>query len=35
VVVRDEAVLPTSSDVIDVLSNYTAFQDWREKSKPC
>jgi lipid II isoglutaminyl synthase (glutamine-hydrolysing) len=35
VVVHDEALLPTSSDVIDVLSNYTAFQDWREKSGPC
>jgi UDP-N-acetylmuramyl tripeptide synthase len=35
VVVHDEALLPTSADVIDVLSNYTAFQDWREKSKPC
>jgi UDP-N-acetylmuramyl tripeptide synthase len=35
VVVRDEALLPASTDVIDVLSNYTAFQDWREKSGPC
>jgi lipid II isoglutaminyl synthase (glutamine-hydrolysing) len=35
VVVRDEATLPASSDVINVLSNYTAFQDWREKSSPC
>jgi UDP-N-acetylmuramyl tripeptide synthase len=35
VVVRDEATLPTSSDVINVLANYTAFQDWREKSGPC
>jgi UDP-N-acetylmuramyl tripeptide synthase len=35
VVVRDEAMLPSSSEVIDVLSNYTAFQDWREKSGPC
>jgi lipid II isoglutaminyl synthase (glutamine-hydrolysing) len=35
VVVGDEALLPSSSDVIDVLSNYTAFQDWREKSGPC
>lgn len=35
VVVRDEASLPTSTGVIDVLSNYTAFQDWREKSGPC
>jgi lipid II isoglutaminyl synthase (glutamine-hydrolysing) len=35
VVVRDEDSLPTSTQVIDVLSNYTAFQDWREKSRPC
>jgi UDP-N-acetylmuramyl tripeptide synthase len=35
VVVHDEALLPTSGDVIDVLSNYTAFQEWREKSSPC
>jgi UDP-N-acetylmuramyl tripeptide synthase len=35
VVVHDEALLPTSSDVINVLSNYTAFQDWRERSGPC
>jgi hypothetical protein len=35
VVVRDEAQLPPSSDVIDVLANYTAFQEWREKSTAC
>ena len=35
VVVGDEASLPPSPDVIDVLSNYTAFQDWRVKSEPC
>jgi UDP-N-acetylmuramyl tripeptide synthase len=35
VVVRDEALLPPSSDVINVLANYTAFQDWRQKSGPC
>jgi UDP-N-acetylmuramyl tripeptide synthase len=35
VVVRDEALLPPSSDVINVLANYTAFQDWRERSGPC
>lgn len=34
-VVRDDAVLPPSNDVINVLSNYTAFQDWREKTSPC
>jgi UDP-N-acetylmuramyl tripeptide synthase len=35
VVVSDEASLPRSGEVIDVLSNYTAFQDWRKKSAPC
>ena len=35
VVVNNETVLPTSSDVVDVLSNYTAFQEWREKTSPC
>jgi UDP-N-acetylmuramyl tripeptide synthase len=35
VVVGDEASLPPSPHVIDVLSNYTAFQDWRVKSEPC
>jgi UDP-N-acetylmuramyl tripeptide synthase len=35
VVVSDEASLPRSSEVIDVLSNYTAFQDWRKRSGPC
>jgi UDP-N-acetylmuramyl tripeptide synthase len=35
VVVRDEGTLPTSSGVVDVLANYTAFQDWRAKSGPC
>jgi UDP-N-acetylmuramyl tripeptide synthase len=34
-VVHDEDLLPSSNVVIDVLSNYTAFQDWREKSRPC
>ncbi len=34
-VVNDEASLPTSPVVINVISNYTAFQDWREKSEPC
>jgi hypothetical protein len=35
VVVRDESTLPASSLVTNVLANYTAFQDWREKSGPC
>jgi UDP-N-acetylmuramyl tripeptide synthase len=35
VVVDSESVLPASSDVVDVLSNYTAFQEWREKTSPC
>jgi UDP-N-acetylmuramyl tripeptide synthase len=35
VVVTDEAALPVSSDVTNVLANYTAFQEWRAKSKPC
>jgi UDP-N-acetylmuramyl tripeptide synthase len=35
VVVRDESALPASKDVINVVANYTAFQDWRERSGPC
>ncbi len=35
VVVNDDAQLPSSHDVIDVLGNYTAFQEWREKSTAC
>jgi lipid II isoglutaminyl synthase (glutamine-hydrolysing) len=35
VVVGSDTVLPTSADVVDVLSNYTAFQEWREKTSPC
>jgi UDP-N-acetylmuramyl tripeptide synthase len=35
VVVNDEAQLPSSHNVIDVLANYTAFQEWREKSTAC
>ncbi len=35
VVVDDETTLPASSQVINVVSNYTAFQDWREHSTPC
>jgi UDP-N-acetylmuramyl tripeptide synthase len=35
VVANNEALLPTSHQVVDVLSNYTAFQEWREKTSPC
>jgi UDP-N-acetylmuramyl tripeptide synthase len=35
VVVSDESALPVSSDVINVLANYTAFQEWRTRTKPC
>jgi UDP-N-acetylmuramyl tripeptide synthase len=35
VVVTDESALPASSDVINVLANYTAFQEWRARTKPC
>jgi UDP-N-acetylmuramyl tripeptide synthase len=35
VVVDDETLLPASNEVINVVSNYTAFQDWREWSTPC
>jgi UDP-N-acetylmuramyl tripeptide synthase len=35
VVVQDESSLPVSSDVINVLANYTAFQEWRARSKAC
>jgi UDP-N-acetylmuramyl tripeptide synthase len=35
VVVHDDTQLPASHDVIDVLANYTAFQEWREKSTSC
>jgi UDP-N-acetylmuramyl tripeptide synthase len=35
VVVTDESALPASSDVINVLANYTAFQEWRGRTKAC
>jgi UDP-N-acetylmuramyl tripeptide synthase len=35
VIANNEALLPTSHQVVDVLSNYTAFQEWREKTSPC
>jgi UDP-N-acetylmuramyl tripeptide synthase len=34
-VVDDDAKVPTSSGVISVVANYTAFQEWREGSTPC
>lgn len=35
VVVEDDTDLPTSHETIDVVGNYTAFQDWRERTTPC
>jgi UDP-N-acetylmuramyl tripeptide synthase len=35
VVVEDETSLPVSNRVINVVANYTAFQEWRERSSPC
>ena len=35
VVVTDESTLPASKDVTSVLANYTAFQEWRARTKPC
>jgi UDP-N-acetylmuramyl tripeptide synthase len=35
VVVEDGASLPASEHVINVVANYTAFQEWRERSTPC
>jgi lipid II isoglutaminyl synthase (glutamine-hydrolysing) len=35
IVVDDETVLPAAHQVINVVSNYTAFQDWRVRSTPC
>jgi hypothetical protein len=35
VVVDDATPLPASSEVINVVANYTAFQEWREWSTPC
>ena len=31
----DEAALVESIDVIDLIANYTAFQEWLERSAPC
>ncbi len=35
VVANDASALPASHDIINVLSNYTAFQEWREKTSQC
>jgi UDP-N-acetylmuramyl tripeptide synthase len=35
VVVEDETSLPVSNRVVNVVANYTAFQEWRERSLPC
>ncbi|HVA52398.1 MAG TPA: MurT ligase domain-containing protein [Acidimicrobiales bacterium] len=35
VLVADGSVPPASSGVINVLANYTAFQEWRTRSKAC
>jgi UDP-N-acetylmuramyl tripeptide synthase len=35
VVVDDESTLPESNEVINVVANYTAFQEWRERASPC
>ncbi|MCU1363607.1 MAG: hypothetical protein JWM55_1435 [Acidimicrobiaceae bacterium] len=35
VVVDDESPLPSSSGVVNLVANYTAFQEWREWSVPC
>jgi UDP-N-acetylmuramyl tripeptide synthase len=35
VVVEEGTSLPVSKHVINVVANYTAFQEWRERSTPC
>ncbi len=35
VVVDDETPLPASSHLVNLVANYTAFQEWREWSTPC
>lgn len=35
VVVDDESTLPRRDQPVDLLANYTAFQEWRRKSVPC
>jgi UDP-N-acetylmuramyl tripeptide synthase len=35
VVVNDDSPIPVSPDPIALLANYTAFQEWRERSSAC
>jgi UDP-N-acetylmuramyl tripeptide synthase len=35
VVVDDDTTLPNATSTISVLANYTAFQDWRERTSAC
>jgi UDP-N-acetylmuramyl tripeptide synthase len=35
VVVNDESTLMPSTEVVSVLANYTAFQEWRTRTSPC
>jgi UDP-N-acetylmuramyl tripeptide synthase len=35
IVVEDDTFLPVAGSVINVVANYTAFQEWRERSVPC
>jgi lipid II isoglutaminyl synthase (glutamine-hydrolysing) len=35
IVVEDDTFLPVAGRVINVVANYTAFQEWRERSVPC
>jgi UDP-N-acetylmuramyl tripeptide synthase len=35
VVVDDDTTIPASTATVDVVANYTAFQDWRERSRAC
>ncbi|HEY1824615.1 MAG TPA: MurT ligase domain-containing protein [Acidimicrobiales bacterium] len=34
-VVSDEALLPSSPQPVHLLANYTAFQEWRQRTAPC
>jgi UDP-N-acetylmuramyl tripeptide synthase len=34
-VVNDESLIPVSYDPVALLANYTAFQEWRERSSAC
>jgi len=35
VVADEESAIPSSEAVVNVVANYTAFQDWRERSSAC